>query len=345
MNNGMTKVGLYGIGHFGYAILRLLEEKAGTELDVCGYDRSEKVRATLQTERRHPTHAAPGPLSSRVSIVDSVDDLMSGLDILVLAVSSNSTREVVQNIIEAEWPDGLIMVNTAKALDYVTGSRLSCVVGELMANYPKTCPYVALSGATVASELLWQNPLGMTLGSEDHSVLPRVKRIFSSPMMWVQTTDDLIGVEYAGAFKNVIAICAGMARGLGLSYGAETHLISRMAEEIELFCVNKLGASPRTFSIGSQCWGCDLWMSCTGSTRNRTLGELIGQGQTLNEANEIMTKQNKTVEGVQTLRALVPILREYPEDLRLLGVADKVVMNAESPQMLIDELMRDNEES
>ena len=107
--------------------------------------------------------------------------------------------------------------------------------------------------------------------------------------------------------------------------------------------MRRLGAVQKTFSIGSQCWGSDLWMSCTGDTRNRALGELLGQGKSLDEANRIMAEQNKTVEGVQTLRALKPLLEQYPDDLRLVGTADRVVMHDLKPQALLDALMRDDE--
>jgi glycerol-3-phosphate dehydrogenase (NAD(P)+) len=158
----------------------------------------------------------------------------------------------------------------------------------------------------------------------------------------VEVTTDLIGVEHAGAFKNVIAICAGMVRGLGFSYGAETHLISRMAQEVEAFCIRSFGAARETFSIGSQCWGSDLWMSCTGTTRNRALGELLGQGQSLQEANEQMASQQKTVEGVQTLRALDPILQDYPDELPLIGAAHQVILHNAPPQTLVDALMQND---
>ena len=111
---------------------------------------------------------------------------------------------------------------------------------------------------------------------------------------------------------------------------------------MEEYCVRCLSAARETFSIGSQCWGSDLWMSCTGTTHNRALGELLGQGQSLQEANEQMAAQQKTVEGVQTLRALDPILKDHPDELPLIRTAQQVILHNAPPQTLVDALMQDD---
>ena len=114
-----------------------------------------------------------------------------------------------------------------------------------------------------------------------------------------------------------------------------------MANEIERFCVRRLGAVQRTFSIGSQCWGNDMWMSCTGGTRNRALGQLIGQGKTLDEALSIMARQKKTVEGVQTLQAIGRLLEKYPDDLQLTNLAKLVMHGERAPMELLMALLTD----
>lgn len=337
--NQLHHVGLFGVGSFGYAMLRHLEQKAGRQIELRAYDRNDEIRRTLVHEHRHPYHEAAAPLSTKVTIVDSVSRLMQDLDVLVLAVTSDSTREVMLQVVTEQWSGPLRIVNTAKALDFQTGRRLSEIVAEIVREQTHPMTYAALAGGTIANELLLQDPLGLTLACECCRTLQMLKNIFASPMMWVETTADLRGVEFAGAFKNVIAICAGMARGLGLPDGSVTHLISRMASEIEDLCVNRLGASPQTFRLGSQCWGSDLWMSCIGSTRNRRFGELLGQGHTLEQANELMAQQHTTIEGVRTLQVLNVLLRQYPE-LRLFAAAEKVILKSCPASMLIEALMQ-----
>jgi len=335
-------VAIYGVGRFGYAMLQHLQHKVPQGLSLRAYDRDEHVRRELVEHRRHPYHDSEAPLNTGVEIADSPAELLRDRQALIFAVSSESSREVAGVVAQAPWPGPLTIVNTAKALDYQTGRRLSEVVARVMRETPPphTYTYAALAGGTIASDLLHEEPLGMTIACEDDGALSPLTRLFESPNLWAQATTDLVGVEYAGALKNVIAICAGMVRGQGYSYGAVTHLISRLASEIENFCVDRLGARRETFSIGSQCWGSDLWMSCTGPTRNGALGELLGQGMSLDEANRRMAEQRKTVEGVQTLRAIGAFVERYPEQLPLLLIAKRIILDGQPPQTLIDALMR-----
>ena len=338
MTTRLHNVAIYGVGHFGYAVLLHLQEKLSGEFRLRAFDRNDEVRAHLRSERRHPYHDAGAPLDARVQIVDSPDALMDGVDGLILAVTSDSTREVLGQIESVGWDGRLMVVNTAKAIDFQTGRRLSEITAEALAG--RAMRYVALSGGTIASELILQHPLGMTVASEDEDALVTIKALFSSPNLWVETSTDLAGVEYAGAFKNVIAICAGIVRGMERSHGAVTHLISRLALEVEGFCVRRLGARRETFSIGSQCWGSDLWMSCMGPTRNSAFGELLGKGQTLDEALAVLASAHKSVEGLQTLRAITPLMQRYPGELRLIEATRRVVLEGEPSRLLLEALMQ-----
>lgn len=339
--NDLRKVGVYGVGSFGFAMLQHLQQKSPDQLSLIAFDRNSEVREALRTSRRHPYHNDSTPLKPDVVIARSVEELVADLDALILAVTSNSTRQVAANIASAPWARPLVVVNTAKALDYQTGCRLSDLVHQAFSTQPKTFSYAALAGGTIASDLLVNEPLGMTVACEDESILPALKNMLMATNLWVETTTDLIGVEYAGAAKNVVAICAGMVRGLGHSYGSVTHLISRLAREIENICVGKLGAQRETFSTGSQCWGSDLWMSCTGATRNQALGQLLGQGLSLDQANARMAQQHKTVEGVQTLRAIKWLVQEHRDELPLLTIAIEIVLEGAPASKLIDALMAD----
>jgi glycerol-3-phosphate dehydrogenase (NAD(P)+) len=338
------RVGMFGTGHFGYALLRHLEPKAlghdrTLPIDLRAYDRDEVVRRSLAEQRRHPFDHDGSPLGQEVLVAESVDELLHDLDVLILAVTSVSTRDVAQAIASTRWTGPLTIVNTAKALDDRTGRRLSQIITDIIDRPSQPMTYAALSGGTIADELLRQNPLGITIAAATRPARRQLHRLFTSPRMWVQVSSDVVGVELAGAFKNVISICAGLMRGLDLSYGAETHLISRMAHEVETFCVRTQGARRATFAIGSQCWGSDLWMSCTGPTRNRALGELIGQGRTLEQAHQLMRQQHKTVEGVATLRSLGALLAQHPDELPLLRIADQVILHGVNPMRLIEALM------
>jgi glycerol-3-phosphate dehydrogenase (NAD(P)+) len=338
------RIGVYGVGHFGYALLRHLADKCERAIDepfeLLAYDRNDEVRQGLREHGRHPHYDTDKPTPACVTIVDDPETLLEALDLLLLCVTSDSAREVASEAarrLEGR-PDPPAFLNTAKALDSRSGQPLSRVVLPLLAEAGVRPQYAALSGGTIAADMLRNQPLGATVACADADRREALRRLLSSPSLWIEPSDDVLGVELAGAFKNVISICAGMAEGMGFAYGVETHLISRLAGEIGGFCVEELGASPETFSISSQCWGNDMWMSCTGPTRNRELGRLIGSGRTLQEAIEEMTRRRQTVEGVATIHAMAPLFERFPDSLPLLRVARRVMLEHQSPQVLFEAL-------
>ncbi len=308
----MKKIAIYGIGNFGYALLsHLSNEKRENKISIYAYDRNKIVRDTLKVSRSHPFFHTSEKISEKVVIAESEKELISDCDILVLAVTSDATREVL-NAIYPYLDNSITIVNTAKALDYKTGKRLSEVVRECLEG--KSRDYALLAGGTIAKDIFEKQPLGVDLACENEKIAYELAHLFASPNLFIYPTNDLIGVEYASAFKNVIAILAGIIKGMGFSYGSETHIISRAAYEIEEIVVKELGGKRETFRMNSQCWGNDLWMSCTGDTRNREFGVLIGRGMFYEEALVEMRKRKKTVEGASTIRSLkfVDAIKDYP---------------------------------
>ncbi len=308
----MNKIAIYGVGAFGYAILKHLDNKQDGSFSLVGYDHLAEVNESLKTKRSHPFFHTDTTVSDMPTFVDSPEELLRDASVIVLAVSSDSTREVAQTI-KANAPPGVTILNIAKALDKTTGKRLSEIVTEELAGFEHR--YALLAGGTIADDLFHHEPLGVDIASTDQAVADELQALFTSDNLTVYTTTDLAGVEYASALKNVISILAGIVHGLGFSYGSETHIISKTAHQIGIVCTEQYGASPSTFSIGSQSWGNDMWMSCTGDTRNRALGELLGKGTPASEALEQMHSGHKLVEGVNTLHIIdqLPGLKDIQE--------------------------------
>lgn len=306
-----ARLAIYGIGNFGYAWVKHFDQMQDAPVSVVAYDRNHEVIDSLRTSGQHPFLHSGVTTAGNVTFVDSPQDLVSDADVVLLAVTSDATKEVLTQI-RPHLRDGVIIVNTAKALDSTTGQRLSQVVKEQMDGHAYT--YALLAGGTIASDLFAHEPLGIDLACEFEGKHSDLVALFESPNLSVYPTADLTGVEYASAFKNVIAILAGMISGMGFSYGSETHVISRAATEIEHLVTTQLGGQPETFRMSSQCWGNDLWMSCTGKTRNRAFGELLGQGMSVGEAEQSMQQQHQTVEGTRTITILdqIPGVADYP---------------------------------
>lgn len=310
-NNQETNVAIYGVGNFGYAILKHLDNKNPGNIKLSAYDYEPEVISSLKNNRHHPFLFKEVKISEEVRFVEKPGQLFDKCDVLVLAVSSNVTREVLQTIKPFLRP-GIKIVNTAKALDSQTGKRLS----EIFDNELKDVDYSysLFAGGTIAKDLFAHEPLGADIACTSSETLQELKALFESNNLFIHPTSDLRGVEYASALKNIISVIAGIVKGLGFSYGSETHIISHTADQIGEVCINKLGAKPETFSVGSQCWGNDMWMSCTGPTRNREFGELIGSGLPVDGAIKKMQDQHKTVEAMNTIKVIdeIPGLKDIP---------------------------------
>lgn len=302
----MLKVSVYGIGNFGFALLKHLSKRQAVKKDftLCGYDNNKELVNQLRVKRTHLLHHKNVKISKDVIFADNVQELLDNADILVLAVTSDVIRQIVTGM-KPYINKELIILNTAKALEAETGLRFSMIIADCLKDIKYPFPIAMLAGGTIAKDLFNHEPLGVDIASENEEALELLRKVFTTDNLRVYTTTDIKGVEYAAAFKNVVSILAGIASGLGFSYGSQTYMISRVAGEVKKLVVAKLGGEEKTFCIESQCWGNDMWMSCTGNTRNREFGMFLGRGYKLEEAIERMKQENKTIEGTNTVQESV----------------------------------------
>ncbi len=307
----MKKVKILGLGSFGYALLKHFDEKPDKNYTLTGYAREQKLIDFLKKHQRHLYLFPTISLSPDVQFEKDLKKFIGNTDILILAIASSAIPEVLKKI-KGYFTKPFVLVNTAKSLEYHTGERFSQVAKKILKGI--AYEYAVFSGGTISADLFKKEPLGADIASVDKQTARDLAKLFNSSNLSVYPTTDVAGVEYAGAFKNVIAILAGVVKGLGFSYGSETFIISRAANEVENLVVNSLGGKRETFSLKSQSWGNDLWMSCTGNTRNREFGILLGKGYSVDEAQEFMQKQRKLVEGMHTIKVLHKLsnMKKYP---------------------------------
>ena len=304
------KISIYGLGQFGYALLKHLDVNNNGRYHLFANARNLDLLSYLRQHRRHQYLYPAVEVSDTIIFEDDPCALAMGSDVIILAVKSDAIREVLSQM-KSVLKKGVIILNTAKALAD-EGEPISQVVSDVMAGYPYE--YAILAGGTIASDLFRHEPLGTDIACESLVVSKKISGILRSGSLSVYPSTDVIGVEYASAFKNVISILAGIVRGMGFSYGSQTHTISRTAYEVERLVVNELGGQPETFFMNSQCWGNDMWMSCTGNTRNRQFGVLLGEGMSVDDALSEMRGQHKEVEGIKTVQVLSHFKRieSYP---------------------------------
>ncbi len=333
------KIGIIGTGMFGFAISRYLGRKylSGETVSIVAYDINKKLIEHLKKTREHLYHFKGKKLPKNVLVTNNKIEAVRDADIIILAVVSQAIREVIKEI-KDYLKNGVVIVNTAKALEIETGKTFSEVITEEMKNQGLNFVVAKLSGGMFAEDLVNDAPLGADIACEDKDILRKLQKIFHSSTLRVYANTDLIGVEYAGAFKNVIAILAGIINGLGLPYGSETHMISRAAKEAKEIAV-ALGAKPYTFSMESQCWGNDLWMSCTGKSRNREFGRLIGSGSSPKEALREMEKKHKLVEGYYTTGVIPMLCEKTGVRAPILNEVYKIVYEEKNPLESIKDIM------
>lgn len=332
----MKGVLICGLGNFGYAILKHLDRYKRSEYRIYAFDRNPKVMSQLRNFRRHLRIKPNQKISKDIILPTNLAEVFPNIDILILAITASSIPEVLKQLNDLPRKrKKLLIINTAKALAPKTGERLDKIIAEQLI-HPHT--YVYIAGGTIAEDLYNSHPLGATVASINLHACKQAEHLLGSRNFRLYSTRDVAGTEYCAAFKNVVSIFAGIVSGLGWPYGSETYFISRFSKEVERFVHTELKGELKTFSMDSQCWGNDLWMSCTGKTRNREFGYLIGRGLSVEQAILKMQKRKKSVEGLTTIQVLPKLVKNFSA-YPFLQVMKQIILENKDPETSISLLI------
>lgn len=297
----MTKVTILGAGNFGFALANHLDRKNDPSLDLWLYARNAELVEHIQQTHTHPRFYPTTELA-HVQATTDLTVAIQGAQVIIFAIASTGLRSILTQL-KPLLTDHVIIVSAMKALDQQTGRVLTETIREELAGLPITL--AALAGGTTGTALTQEQYLGATLACADSRATETLQNIFTSPYLRIQTTTDLLGVEYAGSLKNLVSVCVGITKGLGFAYGTQTHALSLIASECAQFAVSR-DAQADTFTFHSQCWGNDMVMSSTDpDTRNHQFGMLLGEGLRFSTALEKMTAAGKTAEAANTLTVFV----------------------------------------
>lgn len=321
----MAKITVYGAGSWGTA-LAVSMGKAGHEVALLGRNPSEM---NLMDQRRENRPYLPGVVLPQTvkPTVDSAE--LEDSEMLVLSVPSHSVRETAQKI-RTHLKPGTIVVNTAKGLEEGSHKRLSEVLSEELPDNP----IVVLSGPSHAEEVGEDMPTTVVVASRDSQAAEAVQDLMMTPKFRVYTNPDTIGVELGGAFKNIIALCAGFADGLGFGDNTRAALMTRGIAEITRLGV-AIGGNPLTFA-GLAGVG-DLIVTCTSQhSRNRRAGVALGQGKPL---DQVLKEVGMVVEGVRTTRVAYELSRQYGISMPITEQAYHVLFEGTDPKAAVSALM------
>jgi glycerol-3-phosphate dehydrogenase (NAD(P)+) len=298
---------------------------------------SDEAGRIAQTRRspRLEGFVLPDP----VDIVLGDEAALRGTSLIVSAIPVQFIREVWTRLaphVPAEVP----VLSVAKGIETTTLLRPTQIIADVLQRAKRDSPdkkprrMGCLSGPTIAAELARCLPAAMIAASDDADFARQVQALFGCSWLRVYTNGDLLGVELAGAIKNVIAIAAGILDGLQAGYNAKSALLARGLAEISRFGV-AMGASPETF-FGIAGVG-DLATSCfSPEGRNRSCGEALGRGESL---DEYLERTPFVVEGVETCKAVMALAKKYRVEVPITAAVHAVLFEGLDPIRAIGNLM------
>ena len=324
----MSKIGVIGSGTWGTALAVLLTGN-GHEVELWSAVPAE-VEALTAT-RRHP-NLGDMPIPEKIRVTGDLEQAMKDKELLVLSVPSVYVRETAHRMAPF-LKERQVITNVAKGIEDTTLKNLSEIIEEEL----PAARVTVLSGPSHAEEVSRGLPTTCVAGAHRRQDAELVQNLFMSPVFRVYTSPDMLGIELGGALKNVIALAAGIADGLGCGDNTKAALITRGIAEITRLGT-AMGGSPETFSgltgIG------DLIVTCASMhSRNRRAGILIGKGYTMDEA---MKEVKMVVEGVYSARAARALSKKYQVSMPIVEQVNEVLFDGKpAKDALYDLMLRD----
>ncbi|HEU4424886.1 MAG TPA: NAD(P)H-dependent glycerol-3-phosphate dehydrogenase [Pilimelia sp.] len=323
-----ARAAVLGAGSWGTAFAKVLAD-AGTDVTI--WSRREQVAAAIRAYGTNPDYLPAVRLPERVSATSIAADAIKDADVVVLAIPSQTLRGNL-----AEWasyiaPDATL-VSLMKGIELGTTRRMSEVIVETA--QVATDRVVVVSGPNLAAEIAAEQPAATVVACTDVERATVVQRAITTPYFRPYTNDDVIGCELGGAVKNVIALAYGIATAMRLGDNTKATLITRgLAETARLGVA--LGADPLTFA-GLAGLG-DLVATCSSPlSRNRTFGEHLGRGETLEQA-QAATRQ--TAEGVKSCLAIRDLARSHGVEMPITEQVERVCHEGVDPRTAVAALM------
>jgi glycerol-3-phosphate dehydrogenase (NAD(P)+) len=313
-----------GGGAWGTA---LASHAARAGLTVRLWVREAEVAAAVNERRENPAYLPGAELPPELGATTDLAEALAGVETVLVAVPSEYCRAVYRAAASL-LPPGAALVSATKGLEIDTLQRMT----EVAAVEAPGRPLAVLSGPSFALEVARGLPTAVVVASRDHACAERVQRALATGSFRVYSSEDVVGVELAGALKNVIAIAAGIVDGLGYGHNTVAALITRGLAEVSRLAV-ALGGRPDTLA-GLAGLG-DLVLTCTGGlSRNRTVGQRLGRGQGLQEATAGLHP-----EGVRTTLAAVALAERHGIDLPIARQMKAVLYAGKPPREALEELM------
>lgn len=321
----MKKIGVIGAGSWGTALAILLNEN-GNDVTLWSHreEEAEKIRSTRRISKLPEVM-----LPEKISVTSDLEQAVAGNEMLLLVVPSNCVRETAGKM--SAWvKKGTVIVSASKGVEESTLKTMTDIVEELIPQAESA----VLSGPSHAEEVAKGLPTTCVIGAKSEETARYLQKIFMSPVFRVYISADMLGIELGGALKNVIALAAGIADGMGYGDNAKAAIITRGMAEIARLGM-KMGGKLETFSgltgIG------DLIVTCASMhSRNRRAGILLGEGYSMEEA---MKEVNMVVEGVYSAKSAMKLSEKYGVELPIIEQVNQILFEGKNPKEAVANLM------
>lgn len=322
----MAKIGVMGAGSWGTALALLLDDN-GHDVTVWSIDKSEVEM--LSTKREHESKLPGVKIPESIRFTNEISEGIVDKELVVLAVPSPFTRSTARAMCPYVKQDQLL-VNVSKGIEETTLMTLSDQIEEEISQ----ANVAVLSGPSHAEEVGRKIPTTVVVGAKTRACAEYVQSIFMNEVFRVYTSPDILGIELGGSLKNVIALAAGMADGLGYGDNTKAALITRGIVEISRLGI-KMGGKMESFSglagIG------DLIVTCASvHSRNRKAGYLMGQGMTMEEA---MAEVKMVVEGVYSAKAAKALAEKYEVSMPIVEEVNAILFEGKKAADAVHDLM------
>lgn len=324
----MTRLAVVGAGSWGTAFAAVTAEK-GVETTL--WARRSELADEINARRRNPDYLPDFELPPPLSATADMQKAVEGADVVIMAVPSHAYRDVFRRAMPHLGADAPV-VSLTKGVEQDSLRRMTEVMAE-EADLPESRVAV-VSGPNLAKEVMRRMPSATVVACADEDRAARLQELFMGPSFRVYTNPDVVGCELSGALKNVIAIAAGIADGMGFGDNSRASLITRGLAEITRLGV-KLGGDPLTFA-GLAGMG-DLVATCISElSRNRTTGEELGRGRKL---EDIVAETRMVAEGVKTSRPVLALAEREGVEMPIAEHVVKVLYEGVAPADMVASLM------
>ncbi|HCO11907.1 MAG TPA: NAD(P)H-dependent glycerol-3-phosphate dehydrogenase [Desulfonauticus sp.] len=324
------KIGVLGGGSWGTTLANMLAEKQDLEVEL--WVREPDLVDEIKEKRENSWYLPGIRLNDNLKVSSDLKEVVRYKDYYLVVVPTQFIRQTLTQVKDL-FPMSPTIICASKGIEIASLSPLSKVIEESLAE--KKPVYAILSGPSFAKEVSLKLPTAVSLGCANEQIGKRIQRIFSNNYFRVYYNSDYLGVELGGALKNVMALAAGIADGLGFGHDARAALITRGLAEMSRLGV-ALGARERTF-MGLSGMG-DLVLTCTGDlSRNRQVGLRLGKGEKL---KEIIDSMRMVAEGVKTTEAVYKLAQKIGVDLPITSQVYAILYEGKDPREAVSKLMQ-----